>query len=98
MTLIGRDKSRPYNILRLLDRYRLHDITDADVAYHVHAGDGVTENRIVGWKTRLVFQADEELAAVRVGASIRHRDGTGLVWALDRLIVEFIAGAARPRG
>src|SRR5205085_12522138 len=53
--------------------------------------------RIVGWKTRLVFQADEELAAVRVGASVRHRDSTGLVRALDRLIVEFIARAARPR-
>src|SRR6266852_4782550 len=76
----------------LLDSYRLHYVAGADAAYYIHAGDGIAEDGVVGRQAGLVFQANEELAAIGVGASVRHRHCTGFVGASNRLVVELVAG------
>src|SRR5579883_2762601 len=78
----------------LFDRHRLHDIAGTDVAHDIHAGDGISEDGVVGRQVGLVLQADEELAAVGVGTRVGHRDGAGSIGPSNRLVVESIAGTS----
>src|SRR5258708_6699219 len=80
--------------MTLSDSHRLHHIAGTNVAHHIHSGRSIAENGVVGRKIRLVFQADEELAAVGIRASISHRYCASFVWPLYRFILEFITRPA----
>ena len=85
--------------LLLFDRHRLQRIALFNGIDHVLAARHVAEDGVLAVEVRLGGSRDEELAAVRVGAGVGHREDARLVReriALD-LVVELVPGAAATR-
>src|SRR5215207_275796 len=68
-----------------------------DLVDDVHALRDLAEQRVVLRKPAgKIVRADEELAAVGVRAGVRHRKRATAVIAVDGLVLELVAGPARP--
>src|SRR3954451_13389494 len=69
-----------------------------DLVDHVHPVDDLAENRVLAVEPRRgVGGHDEELAAVRVRAGVRHRQRAADDLVLVELVLERVAGAAAAR-
>src|SRR4051794_14468713 len=68
-----------------------------DRIHGLHAGGHPAEDGVLPVEPRRgLGRDDEELAAVRVGAAVRHRERSTLDLVLVDLVLELVAGAARP--
>src|SRR2546426_1797663 len=75
---------------------RRHHIADSDLEHDVHPALNVTEQVVKLLQLLAVVNgADEELAAIGVGARIGHGHRAGRVLAGHRLVVELVAGPTR---
>src|SRR5215208_3963752 len=85
--------------LRVLDRAVARaGLEPLDRVHRVHAGGHLAEDGVLAVEPRGGLGGDdEELAAVRVRAAVRHRERAALDLVLVDLVLELVAGAAGAR-
>src|SRR5450759_3680827 len=78
--------------LSLLDRQLVHGVALAQLLDHVQAVHHIAEEVVAGGQLAMaVGVADEELAAVGVGARVGHRHGTLSIAPLHGFVLELVA-------
>ena len=92
----GRQRRRSRSSLALGDGHRVERVALPDAVDDVHPARHAPEDRVLAVEVRLGLERDEELAPVRVGARVRHREDAALVAVRVplRLVLEPVAWAA----